>query len=216
MSTRVLIVEDHDLLADAVAAALTAEGYEVLRPTDLDPATILDCARQHDPQVALLDLRLAEDRTALELIPALRDLGASVLMVTSERHRVALAECVEAGAIGLVHKSAPLTELIEAVHDVAALRSHLSRAERDELLRHLREQRLADRVRLAPFDALTAREAEVLAGITEGLSAEALAERDYVSVTTIRSQIRSILTKLGVNSQLAAAAMARTAGWRPQ
>jgi DNA-binding NarL/FixJ family response regulator len=53
----------------------------------------------------------------------------------------------------------------------------------------------------------------VLAGLYDGLAADAIAERDYVSLPTVRSQIRGILQKLGVNSQLAAVASARNAGW---
>jgi DNA-binding NarL/FixJ family response regulator len=55
----------------------------------------------------------------------------------------------------------------------------------------------------------------VLAGLLAGEPAEAIAHRSYVSLATVRSQIRAILLKLGVNSQLAAVAMAREAGWSP-
>ena len=212
---RVLLVEDHDLLADSVAAALTAEGYDVVRPPALDAAAIVAAAQESPVQVALVDLRLSEQTTALPLIPQLRDAGAAVLMVTGETDKVMLAECVEAGAIGLVHKSVALDELIDAVHHVAELRTHMSKAERDDLLQQLRQHRRADSERLGPFRELTAREQQVLAGLMDGLSAEALAERDFVSIATIRSQIRSILSKLGVGSQLAAVALARAAGWAP-
>jgi two-component system nitrate/nitrite response regulator NarL len=69
------------------------------------------------------------------------------------------------------------------------------------------------RQRLAPFEQLTVREHEVLLALTLGHSAEEIAEAHYVSITTVRSHIRSILTKLGVNSQLAAVALAVRAGW---
>lgn len=210
---RVLLVEDHELLADSVAAALTVEGYDVVRPPTLDTEAIVAAAEEAPVQVALVDLRLGDEATALPLIPQLRDAGAAVLMVTGETDQVALAECVEAGAIGLVHKSVALDELIDAVHHVAELRTHMSRAEHDELLHQLREHRRADSERLEPFQQLTAREQQVLAGLVDGLSAEGIATRDFVSIATIRSQIRSILSKLGVGSQLAAVALARAAGW---
>ena len=210
---RVLLVEDHDLLADSVAAALTAEGYDVVRPPAVDPDAIMAAAEESPVQVALVDLRLSEQTTALPLIPRLRDAGAAVLMVTGETDTVMLAECVEAGAIGLVHKSIALDDLIDAVHHVAELGTHMGKAERDELLQKLREHRQADSERLGPFSELTAREQKVLAALMDGLSAEAIAERDFVSIATIRSQIRSILSKLGVGSQLAAVALARAAAW---
>lgn len=212
---RVLLVEDHDLLADSVTAALTAEGYEVVRPTTLDPEAVFAAVEESPVQVALVDLRLGDDSSALPVIPRLRETGASVLMVTGETDRMVLAECVEAGAIGIVHKSIALDELIEVVHRVADSGVHMPAEERDELLRELREHRRESGERLAPFRRLTAREQEVLGGLVDGLSAEAIAQRDYVSMATVRSQIRGILSKLGVGSQLAAVAAARAAGWTP-
>ena len=61
---------------------------------------------------------------------------------------------------------------------------------------------------LAVFRDLTPREIRVLVALTDGLSADQIAQEDFVSVATIRSQIRAVLRKLGVNSQLAAAAIA--------
>ncbi len=77
------------------------------------------------------------------------------------------------------------------------------------------ERRRADDERLAPFRALSPREQAVLAGLLAGDSAETIAHRSYVSLATVRSQIRAVLLKLGVNSQLAAVALAREAGWEP-
>jgi DNA-binding NarL/FixJ family response regulator len=67
--------------------------------------------------------------------------------------------------------------------------------------------------RLALFSILTPREKTVLGELMEGRDAEAIARRSWVAVSIVRSQIKSILQKLGVNSQLAAAAFAREAGW---
>lgn len=213
-SVRVLVVEDHGLLADSLSAALESEGYEVRRPTALEPEAVLVDADSFRPHVVLLDYRLVDNTTALPMIGPLRELDASVVMVTGETDRVALAECIEAGAIGLLHKSEPFERLLEAVRDVAELRTILSRAERDELLRLLREHRVADNERHEPFNRLTVREQQVLAGLMDGLSADALAKRDFVSISTVRSQIRSVLSKLGVGSQLAAVALARAAEWQ--
>jgi DNA-binding NarL/FixJ family response regulator len=67
--------------------------------------------------------------------------------------------------------------------------------------------------RLALFAILTPREKTVLAELMEGREAETIARRSWVPVSTVRLQIKSILQKLGVNSQLAAAAFASGAGW---
>jgi DNA-binding NarL/FixJ family response regulator len=74
----------------------------------------------------------------------------------------------------------------------------------------------ADEYRDASLDLsliLTEREQVVLAELMEGHNAEEIAKAGYVSISTVRSQIRAILRKLGVNSQLAAVAIARRAGW---
>mgnify|MGYP000607291262 CR=1 FL=1 len=82
-----------------------------------------------------------------------------------------------------------------------------------DLLRYF--ARRHDRVRLDPFRQLTARESEVLYDLMQGRNADAIAEASFVSVTTVRTHIRSILRKLDVSSQLAAVAMATGAGWKP-
>jgi len=67
--------------------------------------------------------------------------------------------------------------------------------------------------RLQLFDFLTVREQVVLAELMEGHRAVEIANTAFVSISTVRSQIKAIRNKLGVNSQLAAVAMARRAGW---
>jgi DNA-binding NarL/FixJ family response regulator len=66
---------------------------------------------------------------------------------------------------------------------------------------------------LEPFAVLTEREQFVLAELIEGHCAEEIASDAVVSISTVRSHIKSILQKLGVSSQLAAVALARRAGW---
>lgn len=211
-----MVVEDHELLAQSLGAALGADGLDVVRPDGLDEASVIDAATELRPQVVLLDLYLHErGPTALPLVASLRALDASVVMVTGETDRARLAECVEAGALGIVGKHEPFEHLVAAVTEVAALRSILTKAQRDELLAELRAQRAADRDRLEPFERLTRREGEVLGALVEGKSAEVIAEEAYVSMATVRSQIRAVLSKLGVSSQLAAVAKARSARWEP-
>jgi DNA-binding CsgD family transcriptional regulator len=60
------------------------------------------------------------------------------------------------------------------------------------------------------------RERDMLAALLDGLSAEEIADTQYVALTTVRSQIRAVLQKLGVRSQLAAIAHANRVGWTPE
>lgn len=214
-ATRVLLVEDHLLLAQSVAAALAGDGFDVRRPDGLDRQSVLDAAAGHRAQIVLLDLVLDGAGTTLSYIGPLQELGGSVVILTGETDRVRLAECVEAGAIGVVGKHQPFEDLVASVREVAELRSLLTPAQREDLLGELRRQRADDLERLAPFVRLSSREGEVLGALMQGVSAEAIARRDYVSIATVRSQIRAVLSKLGVSSQLAAVALARERRWQP-
>jgi DNA-binding NarL/FixJ family response regulator len=80
-----------------------------------------------------------------------------------------------------------------------------------EELRIARDDQLEARSR---FDRLTTRERDVLSALVDGLSAEEIADTQFVALTTVRSQIAAVLRKLGVHSQLAAVACANRAGWR--
>ena len=77
----------------------------------------------------------------------------------------------------------------------------------------LREHRKTEEDRWLPFRELSAREREIFALVYEGLSADQIAEDACVSVSTVRTHVRSILSKLNVHSQLAAVAMARSNHW---
>ncbi len=216
MGTRVLIVEDHALLAQSLAVALQADGLEVERCTDMDGELILAHARDFAPAVVLLDLDVGGPLGhSLSLIAPLQALGARVVMLTGVTDKVRLAECIEAGAIGLVSKAEPFERLLDGVREAVELGTLLSPGQRDQLLEELRRQRREDRERVARFSTLTTREQQVLAALTDGKSAEAIAVEWVVSIATVRSQIRSLLQKLGVNSQLAAVALARKAAWSP-
>jgi two-component system nitrate/nitrite response regulator NarL len=89
----------------------------------------------------------------------------------------------------------------------------MGRLEREEMLDELRRHRAERSDRLAPFERLSPKEASVLLALAEGRSAEAIARASFVSLPTVRTQIRGILVKLGVSSQLAAVGMALERGW---
>jgi len=213
MNTRILIVEDHALLAQSLQFALEDDGYEVEVAADISPEAVVKAADRFRPAIVLLDLDLGDEGSSLPIIPPLRDIGACVVMVTGEENRARLGECVNAGAMGIVPKSAPFGDLVSAVREAAELRSLLPKPDRDALLAEMRRQHAEAEKRLAAFSRLTMREKEVLAGLCDGKSAETMATEAFVSLATIRSQIRTLLQKLGVNSQIGAVAMARRAGW---
>jgi DNA-binding NarL/FixJ family response regulator len=146
-------------------------------------------------------------------VQPLTELGARVLVVSGTADQLRLAETVERGAVGFLSKQAPFEQLLSTVLDVVAQRPVLSTARRYELMAELRSARAARSRDLAPFETLTPRERAVLAALAQGHRAETIAAAAVVSEATVRSQIRGVLAKLGVNSQLEAVALAWAVGW---
>jgi DNA-binding NarL/FixJ family response regulator len=212
----VLIVEDHALLADGLAVSLRRAGVvaEVADGTSCD--AIVDAASRLQPDVVLLDLVLGDDiGLSVPLIAQLRATGATVLMLTGVTDPALLGSCVEAGASGLVSKGESFDAVLDKLMRAVRREPTLYAAERESMLGSLRRQRAAERARVAPFERLTARERVVLGALMDGASAEEIARASFVSLATVRSQIRSILEKLAVHSQVAAVALAHRARWEP-
>jgi DNA-binding NarL/FixJ family response regulator len=209
-----MIVDDHELLAESLRLALAAVGYDVDVPVPT-PADVFAAAQRATPDVVLLDLDLgAAGGDGSVLIEALHLGGSRVVVVSGIGDRLRMAACLEAGACGYVSKSAPLDDLLAAVRLAGAGEPLMPAGKRLDMLAELRKAR-ADRTReLAPFEDLTGRERFVLGQVIDGHSAADIALSAYVSEATVRSQIRAVLSKLGVRSQLAAVAAARRAGWR--
>ena len=210
----VLLVEDHQLLAQSLSFALQAEGFRVNIAELHSAASIAETVERFASQIVLLDLDLgAAIGDGSELIAALSDLGAQVLVVSGTEDRSRLADCLELGAVGVLSKATPYERLVQAVVDVADGRSAMSDAERFSLLALARSARHTERELAAPFAELTPRERQVLAALMEGKSCETIADSWFVSLATVRTQIRAVLTKLEVGSQLAAVSLAFRAGW---
>lgn len=210
---RVTLVDDHRLLAQALAIALAARGHEavLLDPTG-DVAAAVAVA---PPDVVVLDLHLGADDPAGgdRLVGAVTPL-APVLVLTAETDRARWGRCLRSGARAVVSKEADLERVVAAVEAVAAGEEVLDGPERTALLRAAVLAERDEAARLAPFRQLTPREQAVLEAVVEGVPALEIAQTASVSEATVRTQIRAVLAKLGVRSQLAAAAAARRAGWQ--
>jgi DNA-binding NarL/FixJ family response regulator len=214
MPRRVLIVEDHVLLAIGLQVALSARGWLVDTTNGPTADDIIDHAERFGPRSVLLDIRLGDSvGCGIDLIAPLRATGAEVVMLTAETDPAVLAACLEAGAAGWIGKDASLDEVEAALGDVRDGLPLIGCNVREAMLEELRAHRATRHDALSPFVQLTQRESEVLAALVDGLSAEEIAETRYVALTTVRSQIRSVLRKIGVRSQLAAVARANRVGW---
>lgn len=206
---RLLVVEEHALLATGLQLALTQRHWTVETNSAPTADEVVDHARRFGPQCVLLDIHLRNGMgSGIPLIEPLAATGACVVILTAERRRTVLAECLEAGAVGWIRVTAPLEEVDSTLSRVLTGAAIVGRTERAELLGHLRLERVRSLRARATFEQLTHREALVLAALTDGLSAEEIAREHFVALTTVRSQIQAVLQKLGVRSQLAAVALA--------
>ena len=209
----VLIIDDHVLVARMLTEALRSRGYDARHCRSTSDETVLGAIRSFAPTIALLDLDLGDDRMGTRFIPALRDAGTRVLMVTGTSDPMQLAECVEAGADGLLPKTGNIDELVDALERIADGGSSISEEQRSSLLAELARGRDEVRRRREAFEALTPREREVLRALMDGKQAQTIADETFTSIRTVRGHIERVLAKLGVNSQLAAVARANEVGW---
>ena len=209
---RVVVIDDHALLAESIAMTLRQSGLDA-RSVSHNVPDLVGAVRALHPDLVLLDLFLSDSpEPSMAAIVAFHADGIRVLVVTATPDAVLHARCVESGAIGVVEKSAPIERLIEAVHQARRGLPVMPVAQLIELKKSLDEARryLA---RPSPVDTLTSKEREVLQAMMHGLSAGRMARDQQLSVVTIRTHIRNVLSKLDVHSQLEAVSMAGHEGW---
>ena len=211
----VLVVDDHELVGASIVVALAARGTAARQCRLTSTKGILDAAdRLGRRGVVLLDLDLGFDAAGtrideIELIRGFSSRGWRVLVLSAVTDRRRVAAAIVAGSAGFVAKAAPLDELLDTVTAAADGRPVLRRAERATWVALHEQQRARDKHKHVRLRRLTAREREILELLAQGERAAVIAEEACVSLSTVRSQIRSILTKLEVNSQLEAAALLR-------
>lgn len=212
-----LVVEDHAVIAESLAIALRLQGFEhvdVITGQDVAADRVLAAAEaMGSGTVVVLDLHLGDGRLAMPMIAPLRERGVRVLVLTVEQDPRLLAECLEAGADGVFDKAHSFDSLVETLQDAARGYSIMSVSGREELLAVLRQARLGESRQSSRFDHLTGRERDVLRGLVAGRNVEEIAREAGIATSTVRTHVKSLLRKLGVNSQLAAVALARAGGW---
>ena len=217
--TRIAIVEDHALFAEALDVALTLEGHDVQRvavdeQTTAPGALLATCLRVR-PRVVLLDLDLGPTGNGVRLVRPLTRSGVAVVVVTASIDRARWGECLWHGARTVLPKSAPLNTILATIRMIGEGKAVMSREERDQLVAAFHQDKQRVQEIRARLDTLTTREREVLAHLMEGRPVREIARTSFVSEATVRTQVKSILAKLEVTSQLAAVGAALKASWLP-
>lgn len=210
----VAIIDQRRMVGRSIVAALCADGIRA-RYSPLERSDALRVVVDRDTlAVGVVAMTVDSVTKTLDIIEALTDAGApTLIMVDTCVERITIAEGMAAGAAGYIATSDTIDRLRCVIADTAENREVITLAESYELEDILRKHRNDMRANLEPFRALTPREAYVLTGLVAGKRADVIADDAFVALSTVRSQIKSILCKLQVHSQLEAVALANEANW---
>ena len=202
---RVLIVQDHPLLASALARVLESQPDLAVSGISASGAAALESAARDRPDVVLLDFRLP-DVTGPEAARMIQSKHAQTAIVfhSADESEAALLDAVDAGATAYLTKAATAAQIVEAVR----------RASRGEVLipvelfaRAIRRQRDAvnlQRERDKRRAEFTSRELDVLHLLSEGLDTGEMSQRLCIASHTVEWHVRHVIEKLGVHSKLQA------------
>jgi two-component system nitrate/nitrite response regulator NarL len=202
--TRVMIVDDHALFADALERVLERQNMELALVNTA--AEALELAPKWVPDIALVDLGLP-DMSGIELGTRLLELlpDTKVLAVTAMNEDHALRDAIKAGFHGFITKNIPLQQFVASIETALegqmVMPLKLAAPAPDQMSPEERQAALLIR-------QLTQRELEVLTLLARGAGGEKIAQELNVSRNTVRSHVQNILTKLQVHSRLEAVAFA--------
>ncbi|HYM97402.1 MAG TPA: response regulator transcription factor [Candidatus Sulfotelmatobacter sp.] len=201
--TRVLIVEDHQVVAEGLAALINDQDDMAVVGTAGSVAESITRATELSPDVVLMDFRLG-DGTGADAGVAVRQVRpeTKLIFLTREDGDAARFAALEAGASAFIHKSRAAQEVVEAIRVVAGGGTLFTPRTIAALLNKRREVE-------SQLERLTPREKEVLRLMADGTSSRDIAEQLGISYTTVRTHIRSLGSKLGVHSKLEAIVKAR-------
>ena len=198
MPIRVMLVDDHPVVLGGLSSAL-GEQLDidvVARPSSRAEAEAV--LREQEIDVALVDLRLP-DGSGLELISAARPAPAWIVLSSFEAPQY-LSAALKFGAAGYLVKTAPLTDVVDAIRRVAAGRTAFDS-------RHLRAaQAAAER-------NLSARERSILQGVLAGRSNDEVAADLRLSRKTVEAHLTRLFARFGVGSRTELALRAEREGW---
>jgi DNA-binding NarL/FixJ family response regulator len=208
---RLLLVDDHLAFRQPLAFMFSRESdlTVVGEAGSLAEARELLLTVGGTLDVVLVDLQLP-DGDGVTLINELQS-GRSrtrVLVLTADPDKVHHARAIDAGASGVLNKTAPVTEIAKAIRTIHVGESIQSAKEIIELLRLASQAREHDRQAQATLASLTPRERQVLEALAQGLDNKAIAERLFISHDTARTHVVNLLAKLDAESRLQAAIFA--------
>ena len=199
---RLVLCDDNRILCEALAVALEARGHQVLATATESTAGIAEVER-HRPDVCLLDLRFPDATDGLGVARVIRDRfpDTAVLVLSGLSDPAVLAEAARLGVAGVLRKDQNVDH-IAGVLDVIASGGVVN----GPVKAHTPQSH--SRRRYHPVHDLTSREKEVLRRIVAGQGTAQMTREMSVAASTLRTYVKSMLTKLGAHTRLEAAILA--------
>jgi DNA-binding NarL/FixJ family response regulator len=207
-----ILVAGSGLLAGALANALEANGFATRQVVPREPG--IKRGIEWQPNLVLVDVRSLDIASGSALIREFCRVGLAVCVIDAA-HDDRLSAWRGVGASAWIDRSEPFEQLFRTVTRLLQIGPRSPGVRSSALSVGSAAERQPEELLLQRFTGLTEREQSVLAELMEGHCAEEIANSACVSISTVRSQIKAILQKLSVKSQLAAVALARRAGWAP-
>jgi DNA-binding NarL/FixJ family response regulator len=208
---RVLVVDDHRMVADGLALTLSRDPDITVVGVGTTMAEGVRLALEQRPEVVLMDYFLP-DGTGAAAAAQIREHvpEVAIVILTANGDDDALLAAVDSGACGFLLKTQAAIQVVEAVRRAAEGEMLIPAATLVGLIGRRRNTRPLDA--LVQRDALTTREHEILALMARGSSNRAIAEQLVIEYSTVRSHVQRIIDKLGAHSKLEAVARASEAG----
>jgi DNA-binding NarL/FixJ family response regulator len=212
-AVRVLVVDDHQVFADALAARLAAEPDLEVVGVAHSGADAEHLARRHAPDLVILDIDLG-DANGLELAPRLLDgyPERRIVVATAHDSPEVATRSIRAGVRGFVSKDSGFDDLLRAVRGVMRGETWIPPRLLTSVLNDLRDQGDRNREFEDLMRLLTPRERDVLACMVSGLDRASVARELGLSIDTVRTHTQNMFAKLNVHSVLEAVGLAVRAG----
>jgi len=202
----VVVVDDHLLFRSGLIRLLSDDGVQIVGEAD-SGAGALEVVADTSPNVVLMDLNLP-DMPGIEATRRLvaRDPHLKVVVLTVVESETEVIESIVAGACGYLLKDASVEDIVNAINAAANGESMIAPAIASKLLSHVRATG-STRLTSVKHD-LSNRELDVLRLLADGCDNREIAARLFISQSTVKHHISSILAKLGVGNRVQAAVRA--------
>ncbi len=194
---RVMLVDDHPLMRRGINQLLSLEDeFDVVAEAS-NGADAIALAHEVEPDMILLDLNM-KGMSGLDTLKALRTDGsnATIVILTVSDSAADIEAIVRAGADGYLLKDTEPDQLVELLKEAV----HGNKAYSDVVAAYLRDRQDQQDV----FDLLTDREAQILGEVAKGYRNKQIADRLFISESTVKVHMKSLLKKLRVPSRTAA------------